>query len=279
MTPDQYCAEKAAPRGSTLFYSAVFLPDQQRSAVTALHALRRELADTVRRPTDRNLARTRLDWWRREIDQCFAGEASHPVTLALQERVERINLPAEYFHELVDGIQMDLTRNRYDSFRELALYCHRTCGVIALLSAEIFGYRDRETLKYAEELGTALRLTAILRDVREDARRGRLYVPLDELHEHRINPRDLLAGETPPGLPELFHRQAQRARDYYRRSLQRLPPQDRYAQRGGLIMAAIQQTLLDEIEADGYCIMEHRLRLTPLRKLWIAWKTARRARR
>jgi phytoene synthase len=279
MTPDQYCEEKAAPRGSTLYYSALFLPDEQRRAVTALHALRRELADAVDRSSDLSLARTKLDWWRREIDQCFVGKASHPVTLALQPSVEQMNLPAEYFQELIDGIRMDLNRDRYDSFRELALYCHRTSGVVGLLSTEVLGYRDRETLKYAEELGTALRLTGILRGIRDDAHRGRLYVPLDELLEHRINPHDLLAAKTHPELPALFHAQAQRARDYYRRALQRLPSQDRYPQRSGIIMAAIYQTLLDEIEADGYRIMEHRLQLTPLRKLWIAWKTARRERR
>ena len=279
MTPEQYCQDKAARSGSSFYYSFLFLPPEQRKAITALYAFCREVDDVVDECSDRALARAKLDWWRHELDQCFAGQAAHPVTRALQRPVAQLNLPLEYFHEILDGLAMDLDNTRYESFRELALYCHRVAGVVGLLSAEIFGYRHRATLRYAEQLGTALQLTNILRDVREDARRGRIYLPLDELLAYRVNPHDLLKGLTPEGLRELFHFQAQRARDYYQSALQRLPAQDRYPQRGGVIMAAIYQTLLDEIEADGYRVMEHRIRLTPLRKLWIAWSTARRERR
>jgi len=279
MTPEQYCQDKAARSGSSFYYSFLFLAPEQRSAITALYAFCREVDDVVDECPDTEVARAKLDWWRRELDQCFAGQASHPVTRALQRPVAQLNLPLEYFHEILDGMAMDLDNTRYDSFRDLALYCHRVAGVVGLLSAEIFGYQHRDTLKYAEQLGTAFQLTNVLRDVREDARRGRIYLPLDELHDYRINPHDLLKGAAPEGLRELFHYQAQRARDYYQSALQRLPPQDRYPQRGGVIMAAIYQTLLDEIEADGYRVMDHRIRLTPLRKLWIAWSTARSERR
>jgi len=279
MTPEQYCQEKAARSGSSFYYSFLFLAPEQRSAITALYAFCREVDDVVDECADTEVARAKLAWWRGELDQCFAGRASHPVTRALQGPVAQLNLPLEYFHEILDGMAMDLDNSRYESFRDLALYCHRVAGVVGLLSAEIFGYQHRDTLRYAEQLGTAFQLTNILRDVREDARRGRIYLPLDELLEYRVNPHDLLKGVAPEGLHELFHFQAQRARDYYQSALQRLPPQDRYPQRGGVIMAAIYQTLLDEIEADGYRVMEHRVGLTPLRKLWIAWNTARRERR
>jgi phytoene synthase len=279
MTPEQYCENKALRSGSSFYYSFLFLPANKRSAITALYAFCREVDDVVDACTDSQVARAKLDWWRREIDQSFAGTPSHPVTRALRQPLLDMNLPAEYFHEIVDGMTMDLERSRYESFRDLALYCHRVAGVVGLLSAEIFGYQQRHTLKYAERLGTAFQLTNIVRDVHEDAMRGRIYLPLDELLEYRVNPHDLLKGRTSDGLRDLLHYQAERARSYYDSALHSLPAQDRYAQRSGIIMAAIYRTLLDEIEADDYQVMQHRVGLTPLRKLWIAWRTARAERR
>jgi phytoene synthase len=279
MNPEQYCEAKAARSGSSFYYSLLFLAPEKRNAITALYAFCREVDDVVDCCADTSVARAKLDWWRKELDQCFNGQPSHPVSRALQQPIERMNLPIEYFHEILDAMSMDLERTRYESFRDLALYCHRAAGVVGLLSAEIFGYQQRETLKYAEQLGTAFQLTNILRNVREDAQRGRIYLPLDELSEYRVNPHDLLKGGDPAGLRDLLHFQTQRARDYYQSALHRLPSQDRYAQRSGIIMAEIYQTLLDEIESDGYRVMEHRVQLTPLRKLWIAWTTARRERR
>ncbi len=279
MSPDQYCQNKAAGSGSSFYYSFLFLSAEQRRAIIALYAFCREVDDVVDECSDSDVARRKLDWWRGEIDAGFRGQASHPVTRALQPALQQYNLPVEYFHEIVDGMAMDLEQHRYETFSELALYCHRVAGVVGLLSAEIFGYRQRETLKYAELLGTAFQLTNIIRDIREDAERGRIYLPLDELLEYRINPHDLLKGQAGDRLRDLLDFQNRRARDYYARALDQLPEADRYAQRSGLIMAAIYQTLLDEIEADGYRVLQQRIRLTPLRKFWIAWTTARRERR
>ena len=279
MSPDEYCQNKAAASGSSFYYSFLFLPAEQRRAIMALYAFCREVDDVVDECSDRDVARRKLDWWREEIAACFSGQPKHPVTSALASALQSYNLPAEYFQEIIDGMNMDLEQQRYESFSELALYCHRVAGVVGLLSAEIFGYQQRATLKYAESLGTAFQLTNIIRDVREDAGRGRIYLPLDELLEYRINPHDLLSGEINDALPPLLRFQAERADSYYQRALGQLPDQDRYAQRSGLIMTAIYQTLLSEIQADGYQVMQHRIRLTPVRKLWIAWTTARRERR
>lgn len=279
MSPDQYCQDKAAKSGSSFYYSFLFLPAAQRRAITALYAFCREVDDVVDECSDTDVARRKLDWWREELERCFAGEPRHPVTKALQQPLANHNLPVEYFQEIIDGMMMDLDQSRYESFSELALYCHRVAGVVGLLSAEIFGYQHRDTLKYAQQLGTAFQLTNIIRDVREDAERGRIYLPLDELLEYRINPHDLLQGSVTNELHDLLGFQAQRARQYYQRALSHLPEQDRYAQRSGVIMAAIYQTLLDEMEDDGFRVMQQRIRLTPVRKLWIAWKTARRERR
>ncbi len=279
MSPDQYCQDKVAKSGSSFYYSFLFIPAEQRRAITALYAFCREVDDVVDECSDHDIARRKLDWWREEIERCFSAQGSHPITQALEQAVQNYNLPVEYFREIIDGMSMDLEQTRYDSFSELALYCHRVAGVVGLLAAEIFGYQHRDTLKYAQELGVALQLTNIIRDVREDSERGRIYLPLDELHEYRINPHDLLQGSVTDGLQGLLNFQMQRARQYYQRALSHLPAQDRYAQRGGVIMAAIYQTLLDEMEADNFCVMQHRVKLTPLRKLWIAWKIARRERR
>jgi 15-cis-phytoene synthase len=277
MSPDQYCQNKAAASGSSFYYSFLFLPAQKRRAIVALYAFCREVDDVVDNCSDAAIAGRKLAWWREEIDACFAGRPSHPVTQALQPALQQYNLPVEYFHEIIDGMEMDLYKRRYASFSELALYCHRVAGVVGLMSAEIFGYRRRETLKYAETLGTAMQLTNIIRDVREDASRGRVYLPLDELREQGIDADSIVeAGER---LAALLAAQARRARDYYERALSCLPEEDRYAQRSGLIMAAVYRTLLDEIEADGFHVLQRRLQLTPLRKLWIAWSTARRERR
>ncbi len=279
MSPDQYCRNKAAGSGSSFYYSFLFLPEEKRCAITALYAFCREVDDVVDECHNESVARTKLEWWRMEIERSFSGEARHPVTRALQQPVRSYNLPQEYFQEVIDGMEMDLDRNRYESFRDLALYCHRAAGVVGLLSAEIFGHRNRATLNYAESLGTALQLTNIVRDVREDAQRGRIYLPLDELLEYRINPHDLLNGLPGEGLAALLQFQAERAGDYYRRAMEYLVEEDRYSQRSGLIMAEIYQTTLSEIATDGYRVMEHRIMLTPLRKFWIAWSTARRERR
>lgn len=279
MTPDQYCQQKAARSGSSFYYSFLFLPVKQRRAITALYAFCREVDDVVDECSDTDVAHRKLDWWQQEIERCFSGQPRHPVSRALQQPVLSYNLPAEYFQEIIDGMRMDLKQSRYETFSELALYCHRVAGIVGLLSAEIFGYRHRDTLKYAEELGTALQLTNIIRDIREDAERGRIYLPLDELLDYRVDPDQLLNARSTDNLADLLGFQAHRARRYYQRAMSHLPSEDRYVQRGGLIMAEIYRTLLDEIEADGFRMLEQRLSLTPLRKLWIAWTIAGRERR
>lgn len=279
MTPQQYCQQKAAGSGSSFYYSFRFLPPPKRLAITALYAFCREVDDVVDECTSTDIAAGKLDWWREEIARLFAGQPQHPVGQALAPVIERFRLPEEHFVEVLDGMRMDLDYDAYPSFRELRLYCHRVAGVVGLMSAEIFGYEDRQTLRYAAELGLALQLTNILRDVREDARRGRVYLPQDELQRFGVNPQELLQGRTSAALRELFAFQAQRARDTYNHALELLPDTDRRAQRTGLIMAAVYLALLEEIERDGFRVLEHRVSLTPLRKLLIAWRTDRRERR
>ncbi len=279
MTPDEYCQNKTAASGSSFYYSFLFLPDVKRRAIMALYAFCREVDDVVDECSDVSIARQKLQWWREEIQRLFQAEPRHPVTQALKQFLDHFNFAEEYFLEIIDGMEMDLDQAQYDSFKALSLYCYRAASVVGLLSIEIFGYTDRQTQKYANDLGMAFQLTNILRDVREDADRGRIYIPMDELNEYGVSPSALTKGETTPALRNLFEHQAKRARQYYRSAMQQLPDSDRYSQRSGIIMAAIYEKILDEIEADGFRVLEHRIKITPLRKLWTAWRTARREKR
>jgi len=273
MTPDQYCQDKAAKSGSSFYYSFLFLPPERRRAITALYAFCREVDDVVDECSDFAVARAKLGWWREEIRRIYAGQAEHPVGQALAGVVRHFALPEAQLQEIVDGMEMDLTQNRYRDFDQLALYCHRVAGVVGLLSARIFGYSDSRTEEYAHQLGLAFQLTNIIRDVGEDARRNRIYLPLDELARFEVSEDDLLNGIESTAFRQLMAFQVERAEEHYRRALAALPRADRRTQRTGLVMAAIYRTLLEEIKRDGCRVLKQRTSLTPLRKLWIAWIT------
>ena len=277
MTPDQYCQQKAAASGSSFYYSFMFLPPPRRRAITALYAFCREVDDVVDEISDADVARAKLAWWRREVALIYGGQPTHPVAVALAGLVAEFNLHEGHLQEVIDGMAMDLAQQRYLDFAALELYCHRVAGVVGLMSAEIFGYTEPATRGYARDLGIAFQLTNIIRDVGEDARRGRIYLPQDELQRFGVAPSTLLRGQYNSEFRHLMRFQAQRAQAWYDRALAQLPAQDRKAQRTGLIMAAIYRTLLDEIARDGYKVLDRRTSLTPLRKLWLAWRTWRSA--
>ncbi|MGH8702207.1 MAG: presqualene diphosphate synthase HpnD, partial [Burkholderiales bacterium] len=264
---------KAAQSGSSFYYSFLFLPEDKRRAITALYAFCREVDDVVDDCSDLATARATLAWWRQELAAAFHGTPQHPVALALAEIAPRFNLAEARLGEIIDGMQMDLDYNRYPSFEVLQQYCHRVAGVVGELSAEIFGYQDRRTLEYAADLGMAFQLTNIIRDVGEDARRNRIYLPLDEIERHGVSEADISGARETDGFRRLIEFQIERALGYYREAFAKLPAVDRRAQRAGIIMAAIYRTLLDEIQRDGYRVLTRRVSLTPIRKLWIAWWT------
>lgn len=272
--PHQYCQEKAAASGSSFYYSFLFLPKARRQAITALYAFCREVDDVADECTDINIARTKLAWWRTEIANLYAGKPQHPVTQALAPAIGEYGLAEEHFIEIIDGMAMDLDQNRYADFKALQLYCYRVASVVGLLSASIFGYSDRKTLKYAHDLGMAFQLTNIIRDVGEDARRNRIYLPLDELAQFNVSETDVLHGHKTENMRQLLQFQIDRAQKFYERAFAELPSIDRRTQRPGLMMAAIYMTLLNEIKSsDCLTVLNNRISLTPLRKLWLAWKT------
>ena len=274
MEPFDYCQSKVASSGSSFTYSFRFLPDARRRGMTVLYAYCREVDDIVDEVTDPAVARMKLAWWRKEVAAVFHGTPQHPVALALKPVVAEFGLPREHFDTIIDGMTMDLEQSRYLDYATLERYCHRVAGVVGLLSADIFGYEDPATHTYANELGIAFQLTNIIRDVGEDARRGRIYLPQDELQRFAVNAADILGNRTTPAFKRLMAFQVARARATYDRALAALPRRDRRSQRPGLMMAAIYRALLDRIEREDFQVLERRISLTPLHKAWLAWRTS-----
>ncbi len=287
MTPEQYVQDKAARSGSSFYYAFLFLPPARRAAITAFYAFCREVDDVVDEVADPGLAATKLAWWRQELARAYAGQPQHPVLKALMPHAAAFNIRAEQLALIIDGCEMDLRQNRMLDEAGLFQYCHLVAGVVGEVSASIFGCIDGQPLgeatrAYAHRLGRALQLTNILRDVGEDARRGRIYLPVNELQRFEVKAHELLKREAPWGYSERFQAlmrfQAARAQACYDEALALLPAGERHAQRPGLMMAAIYRRLLGEIERGGFQVLHQRIALTPLRKLWIAWRTHRQTR-
>jgi phytoene synthase len=273
MTPDEYCQAKATQSGSSFYYAFLFLPPEPRRAITALYALGREVDDVVDESTDASLARLKLAWWRGQIDKMYSGTPEHPVAQALAPHLPRYAIEAATLHALIDGMEMDLNQTRYLDWPGLRKYCWHVAGVIGQMSASIFGYSDPSTLVYAEKLGLAFQMTNIIRDVGDDARRGRIYLPMEDLQKFGVKADDILKGTYSAQFSALLAFQAARTRALYKEAILALPDADRRPQRPGLMLAAIYEALLSEIEHDNWQVLHQRISLTPLRKLWLAWKT------
>ncbi|MNS25574.1 All-trans-phytoene synthase [compost metagenome] len=273
MSPDEYCQQKTAQSGSSFYYSFLFLTPERRRAITALYAFCREVDDTVDECTDVAIARTKLVWWRKEVASMVAGEPTHPVTKALQPHMAIYALDSEHLMAIIDGMEMDLDQNRYLDFIGLQKYCWHVASVVGILSAKIFGATSPQTLQYAEKLGLAFQLTNIIRDVGEDARKGRIYLPVNELQQFNVTAADVLNARHSENFETLMQFQAIRAQKLYDEAFALLPKEDRRAQRPGLIMAAIYRAVLDEVQRDGFHVLNQRISLTPIRKLWLAWIT------
>lgn len=273
MSPDDYCQQKAAQSGSSFYYSFLFLPPERRRAITALYAFCREVDDAVDETSDPMVARTKISWWRKEVAAMWAGNPNHPVTRALQPHLQAYSLEAQHLNAIIDGMEMDLDQTRYLDFPGLQRYCWHVASAVGILSASIFGVTNQQTLQYAEKLGLAFQLTNIIRDVGEDARKGRIYLPISELQQFGVTAADILNARHSDNFIRLMEFQVARAQKTYDEAFALLPQQDRRAQRPGLIMAAIYRALLTEIEHDGFHVLNQRISLTPIRKLWLAWKT------
>jgi phytoene synthase len=277
MTPEQYVQDKAAKSGSSFYYAFLFLPPPRRAAITAFYAFCREVDDVVDEVSDPGVAAVKLAWWRREVAQSFAGQPSHPAMKALMPHAGTYGIAAPHLLGVIDGCQMDLEQSRYLDFPGLARYCHLVAGIVGEVAANVFGRSRDETVQYAHRLGLAMQLTNIIRDVGDDARRGRIYLPVSELQQFDVKAHELLNRQAPYGYSERFTAlmkfQAERAHRCYDEAMALLPEEDRATQKPGLMMANIYRTLLREIEADNFQVLHQRTSLTPLRKLWIAMRT------
>ncbi len=264
--------QKAAASGSSFYYAFLFLPPPRRAAITAFYAFCREVDDVVDEVSDPGVAATKLAWWQSEVGRAFGGQPTHPALQALMPHAAAFGIESRQLLAVIEGCQMDLTQTRYLDFAQLQRYCHLVAGVVGEVSARIFGQQDQRTTAYAHRLGLAFQLTNILRDVGEDARRGRIYLPVDELQRFEVKAHEILNGQHSDRFERLMRFQAERAHRLYDEALALLPAADRRSQKPGLMMASIYRTLLREIEADGFQVLRQRIALTPLRKLWLAWK-------
>jgi phytoene synthase len=273
-SPEQYVQDKAAGSGSSFYYAFLFLPPPRRAAITAFYAFCREVDDVVDETSDAGVAATKLAWWRREVAEAYAGRPSHPVTRALMPLAPHFGIEASHLDAVIDGCEIDLQQTRFLDYAGLQRYCHLVAGVVGEVAAGIFGRTEADTLRYAHRLGLAMQLTNIIRDVGDDARRGRIYLPVDELQRFNVKAHELLEREAPWGYSERFTAlmrfQAERVHATFDEALALLPEADRVAQKPGLMMANIYRRLLREIEAQGFQVLHQRTSLTPLRKLWIA---------
>jgi len=272
MTPAQYVQQKAAASGSSFYYAFLFLPAPRRAAITAFYAFCREVDDVVDDSTDASVAHSKLAWWKSEVAKAFAGQPSHPVLLALMPHTTSYGIEQRHLQAVIDGCQMDLDQTRYLDYAALQRYCHLVAGVVGEVAAKIFGQTQSQTTPYAHTLGQALQLTNIIRDVGEDALRGRIYLPVNELQQFDVKAHEVLKRTYSDRFTALMQFQAQRAHALYDQALALLPPIDRRPQKPGLMMASIYRTLLREIEASQFQVLHQRIRLTPLRKMWLAWK-------
>ena len=272
MSPQEYVQQKAAASGSSFYYAFLFLPPERRAAITAFYAFCREVDDVVDEVTDPGVAATKLAWWQQEVQRAYAGQASHPVMKALMPLAEPYGIRAEQLLAIIEGCQMDLQQTRYLDWPGLQRYCHLVAGVVGEVSARIFGQTDEATTRYAHTLGLAFQLTNIIRDVGEDAMRGRIYLPIDDLQRFDVKAQELLQRQYSPRFEALMRFETERAHTLYDEALALLPQADRRSQKAGLMMASIYRTLLREIEASQFQVLHQRIALTPLRKLWLAWK-------
>ena len=272
MTPQDYVQQKAAGSGSSFYYAFLFLPPERRAAITAFYAFCREVDDVVDEIKDPSVAATKLAWWQKEVGQAFAGQPSHPVMHALMPHTQAFGIDSHHLMAVIEGCQMDLNQTRYLDFAGLTRYCHLVAGVVGEVAARIFGQSDEGTTPYAHKLGLAFQMTNIIRDVGEDAMRGRIYLPLDEQQRFGVKAQDLMQRSYSDNFTALMKFQTDRAQALYDEALALLPGVDRRAQKPGLMMASIYRTLLREIETSGFQVLHQRIALTPLRKLWLAWK-------
>lgn len=278
MNAGQYVSRLTRKSRSNFFYAFLCLPRAQREALYAVYAFCRIVDDAVDLEPDRDERRATLARWREEIAQVYGGRPQHPAGERLQQAITTFPIPRTVLEEIIAGVEMDIDRTRYETFDELYPYCYRVASAVGLACIEIFGYRDPRARDYAVDLGIALQLTNILRDVQADARAGRVYLPQEDLRRFGVTVDDLVQGRYTPQFVELMRFEAARARDYYARAWAALPASDAPSLFAAEIMGRTYRALLRALEDRQFRVFEQRVSLPTHTKLAIAlrcWASAR----
>jgi 15-cis-phytoene synthase len=270
MNPTRFVSRLTRKSRSNFFYAFLCLPRPQREALYAVYAFCRIVDDAVDVGQDQPAKRKELDRWRGEIAQVFDGSPTHPAAQRLQAAVKLFPIPREALNEIIAGVEMDLDRSTYKTFDDLYPYCYRVASAVGLCCIEIFGYSDVRAREYAVNLGVALQLTNIMRDVQPDALAGRVYLPQDDLDRFGVAAGDLAAGRYTPDFLRLMQHQAARARDYYERAWTALPRSDEHRLFAAEIMGRTYFALLETIERRRFQVFGGRVSVPTPRKLGIA---------
>ncbi|MDB5036437.1 MAG: Phytoene synthase [Chlorobi bacterium] len=269
------------PPKTNFYYSFSLLPRDEREAMHSVYAFCRYADDIIdedeAEPAEPSIAtlrkRERLNRLRAEVERCYRGESRHPILLPLSTVVRRFQIPKQYFLTLLDGMEMDLVKDRYNTFEELREYCYCVASVVGLICIEIFGYQYEETKEYAVNLGIALQLTNILRDIKADAARGRIYLPLEDLRAFGYTEEDLIANRYNLPFIELMRFETRRAREFYGKARAALRPDERKTMFAAEIMDAIYYRMLEKIELNEFNVYSRKkISVSTPHKLWIAIK-------
>lgn len=256
---------------SNFYYSFLFLPAAQRDAIEAVYAFCRSVDDAVDSAGDPESAAAQLEWWRTELASCFGtGEPSHHISRDLAVQVPRFQLTREPLEEVINGVEMDLTRHSYRSFEDLSLYCRRVASAVGLSCIEIFGSRGEQSRQYATTLGMAFQMTNIIRDFRVDSRSGRLYIPEEELQLFGYSMDEAAAGTITPEFISLMKFQVNRAQNLFKKAASELPAQDRGKLVAAEIMSAIYRRILSKIASRPEAVLGERVSISRTRKMAIA---------
>jgi phytoene synthase len=259
-------------RDTSFYYSFLVLPAAKRDAIVAVWDFCRAVDDEVDEPGSGS-PQAALGAWREEVARCFDGTPETAQGRRLQPFIRRFSLPRRPFEDLIDGVEMDLTRSRYETFDDLYEYCWRVASTVGLICVEIFGYRQIAAREYAVALGIALQLTNIVRDVAGDLARGRVYLPQADLARFGCSEDDLRAGRVTPAVRSLLEFECRRAREYYEKADRLLPREDRRSLVAARIMGAIYHAILERIERNGYDVFSEIVRVPRPRRAVIAAST------
>jgi len=267
----RHCQELTKREAKNFYYGFILLPPAKRQAIYAGYTFARrcdDIADDNLEPEEKV---RQLAEYRRRLEQCLHGHPSGPVFLALQDTIRRYRIPPEYFWQLIDGVEMDLTVRRYPTFADLRRYCYGVASTVGLISIEVFGYRDgQQARQHAEDLGIALQLTNILRDIREDAQRNRIYIPQDEMERFSYSEADIFNGIANEPFQYLMRFQVERAREYFERGQKLLPLLPRRSRACTAVLQGIYSRILARMEAQPSAVLRERVSLSGSQKLALA---------